>query len=191
MELTGYFPTGILTHQVPNKTSDYIESIVTPRLKNLINAKDDYDGGDVLTDYYKSERIISKEELGPLLQEIYKCIKFYSQNVNEPVNSYNYWVQDYTQNQFQGIHNHGRSTLFSVVYWVRASEDAGSLVIEESNPLKRLWFQNQNCDSPFKYTVASFQPKKGYLVVFPGYLNHKVLPSKTNCIRTTIAFNFS
>jgi len=190
MEFTGYFPTGILTHQIPNKTSDYIESIITSRLKNLVNSKQ-YNGHDVLTDYYKSEKIISKEELEPLLQEIDKCIKLYSQNVNEPVNGYSYWVQDYTQNQLHELHNHGRSTLFSVVYWVRASEDAGSLVIEESNPLKKLWFQNQNCNSPFKYTEASFQPKKGYLVVFPGYLDHKVLPSKTNCIRTTIAFNFN
>jgi len=190
MELKGYFPTGILTHQVTDKVSNYIESIIVSRLKSLENAQK-YSVDNVQTDYYKPDRIISKKELLPLTQEIDKCINYYSQTIGEPVNDFSYWVQDYVKNQFHGTHNHGRSTLFSVVYWVRASENAGSLVIEESNPLKKLWFQNQNQNSPFKYTEVKFQPKKGYLVIFPGYLEHRVLSSKTNCIRTTIAFNYS
>ena len=189
MEIKGYFPTGILTHQVPDKVSDYIESIVVPRLSNLENAQK-YTLDNVLTDYYQQTDTISRKELLPLTQEIDKCVNYYSQTVGEPINSFSYWVQDYVKNQFHGSHNHGRETILSVVYWVRASENAGKLILEESNPLKKLWFGKQNGISPFKYGRAEFTPQKGYLVVFPGYMEHKVLPSKENCIRTTIAFNY-
>ena len=190
MELKGYFPTGILTHQVADKVSNYIESIIVSRLESLENAQK-YCNDNIQTDFYKSDRIISRKELTPLTNEINKCVKYYADTVGQSANNFEYWVQDYNKNQFHGLHNHGRSTLFSVVYWVRASENAGSLVIEESNPLKKLWFQNLNNISPFKYTEVKFQPKKGYLLIFPGYLEHKTLSSETNCVRTTIAFNYS
>ena len=189
MNLNLIFPTGIVTHQVENKISDYIESIIVPRLKNLENAQK-YSIDNVSTDFYKKNKIISKKELLPLTKKVKECVKHYANEVGEPIGDYEYWVQDYNKHQFHGKHNHGRSTLFSVVYFVRASDNAGSLVLVESNPLKELWFQTKQTISPCKNSTLNVKPKKGFLVVFPGYLPHHALPSETDCIRTIISYNF-
>ena len=189
MNLNLTFPTGILTHQVEDKVSNYIESIIVPRLKNLENANK-YSIDNVSTDFFKDKKIINKKELLPLTKEVTKCVEYYANEVSEPVGNYEYWVQDYNKYQFHGKHNHGRSTLFSVVYFVRASDNAGNLVLEESNPLKELWFRTKSTSSPCKNSSLHVKPKKGFLVVFPGYLPHHALPSETDCIRTIISYNF-
>ena len=183
MIIQNYFPTGILFHEVSSSIANQIESLIIPRLNKLEpNEK-------VHTDYFKS-KIINLHEISGLVRIVNQCVKFYQAKTQ--TNSYqssigNYWVQDYTPGDFHPKHNHGR-TLLSVVYWVRASEDAGSLIIHDPSKEKELWF-GRNSLTNLASSHTSIIPKKGNLVIFPGYLDHEVLPGERNCIRTTIAFN--
>ncbi len=69
MNLNLTFPTGILTHQVEDKVSNYIESIIVPRLKNLENAQK-YSIDNVSTDFFKDKKFINRKELLPLIKEV-------------------------------------------------------------------------------------------------------------------------
>jgi len=180
MEIQGFFPTGILFHQVSPQLADQIESLIVPRLNNLDYVQ------TVKTDYFQ-DKIVSREELKDLIEEIYKNVTYYAKEINEESFGYNYWIQDYSQNDTHKLHSHGRN-LFSVVYWVRASKNAGDLVIHETNPFKKQWF-SQSTSSIFNYQKIRITPEKGKLVIFPSYLEHEVLPGGENCIRTAIAFN--
>ena len=141
------------------------------------------------SDFFEQNKIIEEKEIENLIKEVKKCVEYYSQAVKVEPKGLEYWVQDYSPNDFHEIHNHGR-TLFSVVYWVRASQTPGDLIIYEASEFKKNWFLKPS-KVPFGYTNISITPKKGNLVVFPGYLNHEVLPGGKNCIRTTIAFNIT
>jgi uncharacterized protein (TIGR02466 family) len=74
----------------------------------------------------------------------------------------------------------------SGVYWVRANENAGGLCFRNPNPFVEY---AQWMDSQYGYQEYEFQPIKGKLLLFPSYLKHAVMPSSSNVVRTTIAFN--
>ncbi len=48
------------------------------------------------------------------------------------------------------------------------------------------------CDIEFRQGGAYWRetPKQGDLLVFPGSLEHRVLPNSSNDVRISIAFNF-
>jgi hypothetical protein len=183
MEISNIFPTGVLKHKVSNDIADYIENLITPRLKDL-EFKD-----AVLTDFFK-EKIITLEDIQPLVNEIYKCQDYYSKFTNftpsKGINSF--WVQDYNSSHIHGRHNHGRHH-YSVVYWVRAKNNPGPLVIYNPNPFTEFWGHSKGMDNLFTQPKIIIPPEKGIIVLFPSYLDHEVLKGGEGCIRTTIAFN--
>jgi hypothetical protein len=71
MELKGFFPTGILFHQISNQLADQIESLVVPRLNKLKYAE------TVKTSYFQ-DPIVSEEEIKDLTKEVYKCVTYYA-----------------------------------------------------------------------------------------------------------------
>lgn len=181
MKIQGFFPTGVLFHQVPSQLSNQIESLIIPKL-NYLERKD-----ETYTDYYK-KRIIEINEIKGLVTEIEKCVMFYANEIKvEPKPISNYWVQNYSTGDIHSRHNHGRS-LFSIVYWVRANNNAGNLVIYDPSPYRGVW-GDPYCTSPYSTNEVSITPKKGLLTMFQGYVDHEVLPGGEGCERTIIAFN--
>lgn len=184
MKLEKFFPTGILTYDIDNTISNYIENLITPRLSGL-----KYEDA-VLTDFFK-EKIITLKEIQPLINEINRCQTYYSQNTNFAPSKgiKSFWVQDYKASSFHQRHNHGR-TQYSVIYWVRAENNPGLLVIHNPNPFSSVWNGGtKGYKNLYTQTRINFTPKKGRIILFPGYLDHEVLKGGDNCVRTTIAFN--
>ena len=188
MNIKNIFPTGIITHQVSPQIANYVEDLVVPRLKNLGFNNENY------SDFFNKEEILNINEVPLLKKEIEKCINFFEKTYSIPkkteINSY--WVQDYKFNNFHGTHNHGRNEI-SIVYWIRANEDAGMFCLSNPSPFTDLWYSPyafyDNSNNPYIKDKYMIQPSKGSLIAFPSFLNHEVLPGGKNCIRTTLALN--
>lgn len=184
MTIQNLFPTGVLLHQVDVDLANKIENLLIPKLEGL-----EYNGGS-FNDYFKENKIITKDDISELIYEIEECKFFYEKQTgwHESYLS-NFWVQDYKKDDIHDIHNHGRNEL-SVVYWVRANKHAGDFIIYNSSPYINLWF-GQNESTDYTADFKSIKPQKGTILIFPSFINHKVLPGGKGCIRTTIAFNYS
>jgi uncharacterized protein (TIGR02466 family) len=182
MEIKSAFPVPILFHQIEKDIANKTEKFIIPRISHL---KEKY---DVETDYF-SDRIFSLEEIPFLMKEIHKCIDYYCSELKIKVPSLqNYWVQNYNENHFHTLHNHGRCEL-SIVYWVRANSSSGNFKLMNPSPYNKILY-HENEHSLYTTHFLQIPPIKGGLIIFPSYLEHEVLQGKKDCIRTTLALNY-
>ena len=175
------FPVPIYTILLDSKFADEIEDLIIPKLDNLEQVPSQK------TDYFLKDKIVSPEELSTFFYNIDPIISDYSNqsNINRS-NNINYWVQDYSKNEFHSSHVHGDS-LISGVYYVRANSNAGSLKFTNPNPLFSVTDLKENNKDEVNFEI---KPQKGLLVLFPGWLLHETMASPIdNCIRTCLAFN--
>ena len=103
----------------------------------------------------------------------------------------NMWANINPPGGMNRAHIHPNS-LWSGVYYVKASENSGQLKIEDprsvalmvrprmkqGKPPRRLWRED------------NYEPKAGRLIMFPSWLNHCVDTNESNDIRISVSFNF-
>ena len=103
----------------------------------------------------------------------------------------NMWANINPPGSMNRAHIHPNS-LWSGVYYVKASENSGQLKIEDprsvalmvrprmkqGKPPRRLWRED------------NYEPKAGRLIMFPSWLNHCVDTNESNDIRISVSFNF-
>ena len=185
MVIRNYFPTPVLFHQVSSVIADKIEKLIVPRLSKLSTIS------NVNTDFFNQDKIISIQEISELYEEILKCKNFFEQSTNFG-KSYlsSFWVQDYGHGQTHDTHNHGRNQL-SIVYWVRSNHEAGNFVIFDPKPQQSIFHGSATQHTKYTEWLVKIPPVKGGVLIFPSYIDHRVEPGEPNCIRTTIAFNFT
>jgi len=184
MVIKDFFPTPFLFHQVSPKIANQVENIIVPRLSSLSKVD------NVNTDFFNENKIIKLEEISELYKEILKCKEFFEKNTNFTKSILNeFWVQDYSHNQTHDTHNHGRNQL-SIVYWVRANQDAGNFIVFDPKPQQSLFHGSVKTHTKYTEFFVKVPPIKGGILILPSYIDHRVEPGGPNCIRTTIAFNF-
>ena len=102
----------------------------------------------------------------------------------------NYWVNINGKGDFNKLHKHPFS-LFSASYYVKVPENSGQ--IHFMNPINEHNYTiRQENISEFNYFNSNewhVQPEKGFLIIFPSWLNHLVLPNESDEDRISVAFN--
>ena len=95
------------------------------------------------------------------------------------------WLNVHNEYGYNTIHNHADSLLSGVIY-INTPEGSGDLIFRDPRPIAASNKLIKNANSTFKVS-----PKAGLSVLFPGYLEHWVAPSRTreNDPRISIAFN--
>ena len=92
-----------------------------------------------------------------------------------------YWLQDYQPNQYHSMHTHG-DTLYAGVIYLRFKGHGGHLIFQ--NPCTVQWMTRSG---PFEHY---YQPQRGKMVVFDGWLPHRVADVEdTVKERSILAFN--
>ena len=185
MRLNDLFPTPVLVADIDKNIADDVESAVVSRQDKLVRHKDQN------SDFHEKEKLFDlKNELAPLYNFFVQGLNaFVEQSGTKAVEShFTYWFQDYRNDgDHHGKHNHGTDGV-SGIYWVRASGNAGQTVFYNPNVIMEYVHPTQQ--TKYNSTELGFAPRKGCLLLFPSYVNHSVLSSPKEAVRTTIAFNF-
>mgnify|MGYP003647505484 CR=1 FL=1 len=183
--INSLFSVPLLTLSLDSHLADYMENLVTPKLPKLHYLKEE----NVYSDYNQPNKLIKGKDLKKFTDIVNPICKKFASEVNISLENpkIDYWLQDYKSNQSMELHSHPGS-LLSGVYYIRANENAGSISFQNPNPY--LYFQKHIDKSRMNYN-HTVKPQKGMLILFPGYLFHKTIPSKNpNVQRTVLAFNF-
>ncbi len=185
MRLNDLFPTPVLVSDLDSKIADDIESAVVSRIDNLARHKDQN------SDFHEKDKLFDiKKDFEPLYKFFVQSLYAYKEQTGTKASEsdFTYWFQDYSKlGDYHDRHNHGTDGV-SGIYWVRASENAGQTVFYNPNAIMEYVHPTQQ--TKYNSTELGFKPRKGCLLLFPSYVNHSVLPSPKEAVRTTIAFNF-
>ena len=98
------------------------------------------------------------------------------------------WAIINKKNDFNVIHTHPNCYLSSA-YYVRAPENCGKFLVETPNSAKRHFFPQIANRNELNMPVNGLDISEGDLLIFPGYLPHKVAKNESEEDRIVISFN--
>jgi len=185
-----HFPTPVYIQEIPNavELNQYLEQkILQWSQQNKGVSKTNAGGWHSTTDMnQKEEYNVLTKELFAMQEEIFKK-EFLTQ---KPVLG-NMWANINYPGNANRPHLHPNA-LFSGVYWIKAPEKSGSLMLYEPRPGVQCTMPNRKEGKlpPELWREVHYQPKAGTIVMFPAWLWHEVRPNKSNNIRISVSFNF-
>jgi uncharacterized protein (TIGR02466 family) len=186
-----HFPTSVYIQEIPNavELNNHLEKNILqwqkkdPKGHNRTNVN----GWHSTTDMnVKHEYDPLTKELFNMQDEIYKK-EFLTQ---KPVLG-NMWANINYPGGFNRPHLHPNS-LFSGVYWIKAPENSGNLMLYEPRPGAQCTMPNRKEGKlpPEVWREVHYAPQAGMAIMFPAWLWHEVRPNKSNDIRISVSFNF-
>jgi len=98
------------------------------------------------------------------------------------------WAIINKKNNFNVIHTHANCYL-SAAYYVKAPKNCGKFFVENPNIAKRYSHPEISNRNELNGEVAEIDMSEGDLLLFPGYLPHKVGKNESDNDRIVISFN--
>ena len=98
------------------------------------------------------------------------------------------WAVINKKGDFNVLHTHPNCYLSSA-YYVKAPENCGRFQIEDPNIARRHSYPEVHKKNEFNLEVAGIEVNEGDLLIFPGYLPHKVKKNESDEDRIVISFN--
>jgi uncharacterized protein (TIGR02466 family) len=94
------------------------------------------------------------------------------------------WFTLTEQGQHAAEHNHSTSDISGAFYLQTTGQD-GDIVFTNRSQLANSY--------PFfgQFENANYRPQEGMIILFPGYLTHKVTENRTDSQRISFSFNVS
>ena len=185
-----HFPTPVYIQEIPNavELNQYLEQkIIQWSQQNKGVSKTNAGGWHSTTDMNrKKEYNVLTKELFAMQEEIFKK-EFLTQ---KPVLG-NMWANINYPGNSNRPHLHPNS-LFSGVYWVKAPEKSGSLMLYEPRPGVQCTMPNRKEGKlpPELWREVHYTPRAGTIVMFPAWLWHEVKTNESNDTRISVSFNF-
>ena len=186
-----YFPTPVYIQKIPNaeELNFYLE-------KNILqwNKKDPKGVNKTNVNGWHSKTDMNKrEEYNPLTKQLFNMQEeiFEKEYLTEKPVLGNMWANINYPGGYNRPHLHPNS-LFSGVYWIKAPEKSGNLMLYEPRQGAQCTMPNRKKGKvpPELWREVHYQPKAGTVVMFPAWLWHEVQPNKSNDIRISVSFNF-
>ena len=98
------------------------------------------------------------------------------------------WAIINKKDDFNVVHTHPNSYL-SAAYYVKAPKNCGRFQVENLNIAKRHSYPEIANRNEFNMQVGGLEVDEGDLLIFPGYLPHKVAKNESDDDRIVISFN--
>ena len=98
------------------------------------------------------------------------------------------WAIINKKNDYNVVHTHPNSYL-SAAYYVSAPKNCGKFQVESLNIAKRHFYPEVLKNNELNANVAGLEVNEGDLLIFPGYLPHKVAMNESDEDRIVISFN--
>ena len=185
-----HFPTSVYIKDLPNavELNRYLEKkIVQWSRQDKGVSKTNAGGWHSKTDMnLKEEYNVLTKELFAMQDEIYK--KEYL--TMKPVCGY-MWANINGPGNFNRPHLHPNA-LFSGVYWIKAPEKSGNLMVYDPRPGAHTIMPNRKEGKlPSQlWREVHYKPIAGRCIMFPAWLWHEVKPNQSNDTRISVSFNF-
>ena len=134
-----------------------------------------------------------KSEYQQLVQELYKMQEEIYQEEwleSEPIIG-NMWANINPPGGYNRPHVHPNSH-FSGVYYIKAPENSGQIVFNESRSGAHMVMPRRKKGEPpsHLWREVRVDPLEGRIIIFPAWLWHCVEPNESNDIRISVSFNF-
>ena len=186
-----HFPTPVYIKEIPNarELNFYLE-------KNILqwNKKDPKGVNKTNVNGWHSETDMNKrEEYNPLTKQLFNMQEeiFEKEYLTEKPVLGNMWANINYPGGYNRPHLHPNS-LFSGVYWIKAPEKSGNLMLYEPRQGAQCTMPNRKEGKlpPVLWREVHYKPKEGMIIMFPSWLWHEVQPNNSNDIRISVSFNF-
>jgi len=125
-------------------------------------------------------------ELQKYILRTFQTLGWKTENKNISINSM--WAIINKKNDFNVIHTHPNSYL-SAAYYVSAPKNCGKFQIENLNIARRHSYPEILKNNELNAQVAGIEVAEGDLLIFPGYLPHKVAMNESDKDRIVVSFN--
>lgn len=125
-------------------------------------------------------------ELQKYIFQTFQALGWKTENQNIRVKEM--WAIINKKDNFNVVHTHPNSFL-SAAYYVKAPKNCGKFQVESLNIAKRHLSPEVVDKNEFNAQVAGLEVSEGDLLIFPGYLPHKVAKNESDKDRIVISFN--
>jgi len=125
-------------------------------------------------------------EIQKYILKSFQKLGWKTENTNITITSM--WAIINKKNDFNVLHTHPNSYL-SAAYYVSAPKNCGRFHIENSNLARRHSYPKIKQNNELNAMVAGLDINEGDLLIFPGYLPHKVAMNESDEDRIVISFN--
>ena len=186
-----HFPTPIYIKEIPNagELNHHLE-------KNILQWQKEDPKGVSKTNvngWHSTTDMNKKHEYDPLSKELFAMQEeiFEKEYLTQKPVLGNMWANINYPGGFNRPHLHPNA-LFSGVYWIKAPEKSGKLMLYEPRPGVHTTMPNRKKGKlpPQLWREIHYTPKAGMMVMFPAWLWHEVRPNQSNDIRISVSFNF-
>ena len=107
---------------------------------------------------------------------------------NKKIQILSMWAIINKKDDFNVIHSHP-NCLLSAAYYVKAPKNCGRFQVENPNSIKKHISPEIANENEHNVLLAGIEINEGDLLIFPGYLPHKVARNQSNEDRIVISFN--
>ena len=194
LEILKLFPEPVLKYKFENfndfnkELSNYIYNLYENDKENKIIKSNE--GGWHSPDFQISQKDTIQNRFALALQEyiLNACISLGWKTENKQIRITSMWSIINKKGDFNVAHTHPNSFLSSA-YYVKAPNNCGKFQVENPNQAKRYWYPEVKSKNEINKDFISLDVEEGDLLLFPGYLSHKVSVNESDEDRIVISFN--
>ena len=186
-----HFPTPVYIQEIPNagELNYHLE-------KNILQwQKQDPKGVNKtnVNGWHSETNMNKRSEYNPLTKELFNMqFEIFKKEylTDKPVLG-NMWANINYPGGCNRPHLHPNS-LFSGVYWIKAPEKSGDLMLYEPRPGVHTTMPNRKEGKlpPELWREIHYKPQAGVAIMFPSWLWHEVKHNESNDTRISVSFNF-
>ena len=140
---------------------------------------------------WQSDNLLDEEIFTQLKSQITDNLKSLNLNISK-VHHLNLWCNVNYKNSWNVIHNHGQYH-FAVVYYVKTPENSNKIAVRDPRAGFTIQWGSRFADKIHglydQNMIIELDVKEKDLIIFPGFLDHFVMPSASDEERISVALD--
>ncbi len=191
MAVEWHFPTPIFVHTFEGEELNIIQSEITSALPNILAGLHDSPWGDNVNTTFErnGKNDIHAFKLHQFESALMAAVDVYAEKIGYPKTNFKMiesWFNICKNGQFQYDHTHSTAHI-SGCYYYDTNELDGKIRFANPNPIIHI---GRFPADKIEIEAVTYAPKVGRLLLFPGWLTHRVGVNNTDHNRISVAFNF-